>query len=273
MLVSDLKQVLTKYNIRPDKSKGQHFLLDETVVEDMLEAAQVSQEDTVIEVGPGPGVLTAALAQRAGQVLAYELDDQLADLIESQNVANVEVVRGDVIEQPLPRRGIALPYKVVANIPYSITGVLARKLLTSLPAPKSVTLLVQREVAERMCAKPGDMSVLAVATQLHGTARIVRIVPADAFYPAPKVDSAVVHVELANAEHGLTLDVDEKAYMRLVKIGFAQKRKQLKNTLAAGLRISPTEALEVLKKAGLADTVRAQELSLENWKQLLDVMS
>lgn len=270
MLVSDLKHILKQYDIRPDKSKGQHFLLDESVVEDMLEAAEVSREDTVIEVGPGPGVLTAALAQRAGQVLAYELDDQLADLIESQRVKNVEVVRGDVMEQPLPRRGTALPYKVVANIPYSISGALIRKLLTSLPAPKSVTLLVQREVAERMCAKPGDMSILSVATQLHGSARIVRVVPAEAFYPAPKVNSAVVHVDLAE---GLTLDVDEKAFMRLVKIGFAQKRKQLKNTLAAGFHITPNEALDLLKRAGLSATVRAQELSLENWKQLLDVIS
>ncbi len=273
MLVSDLKQLLAKYDIRPDKSKGQHFLLDETVVEDMLDAAHVTTADTVIEIGPGPGVLTSALAQRAGQVLAYELDGQLADLIESQRVENVEVIRGDVMEQPLPRRGTALPYKVVANIPYSISGALIRKLLTSLPAPQSVTLLVQREVAERMCAKPGQMSILTVATQLHGQARIVRLVPADAFYPAPKVDSAVVHVDVSDREGSLTLDVDEKAFMRLVKIGFSQKRKQLKNTLAAGLHISPTEALVLLKKAGLADTVRAQELSLEQWQSLLKATS
>ncbi|MCC7543477.1 ribosomal RNA small subunit methyltransferase A [bacterium] len=273
MLAQHLKQLLTTYNIRPDKSKGQHFLLDETVVEDMLEAADVGRGDTIIEVGPGPGVLTSALAQRAGQVQAYELDDQLANLIESQCVPNVEIIRGDVMASPLPRRGTALPYKVVANIPYSISGILIRKLLTSLPAPKSVTLLVQREVAERMCARPGNMSILSVATQLHGKARIVRIVPADAFYPAPKVDSAVVHVDVSDRKGGLTLDVDEKSYMRLVKIGFSQKRKQLKNTLAAGLHISPTEALELLKKAGLADTVRAQELALDDWQRLLQVAS
>ncbi|MBP9826881.1 ribosomal RNA small subunit methyltransferase A [Candidatus Saccharibacteria bacterium] len=270
MQITDLKKLLSTYDIRPDKGKGQHFLLDESVVADMLEAASVSQEGTVLEVGPGPGVLTSALAQRAGHIICYELDDKLADLIEAQGIPNIEVVRGDVLTHPLPRRGTTLPYKVVANIPYSITGALIRKLLTSLPAPKSITLLVQREVAERMCAGPGQMSILSVATQLHGNARIVRIVPAEAFYPAPKVDSAVVHVDI---KPDLTLDVDEKAFMRIVKIGFSQKRKQLKNTLAAGLHREPSEIEPYLEQAGLALTARAQELRLEDWHKLYTLLN
>lgn len=264
-----LQALLKKYEIRPNKSLGQHFLHDETVVADMLEAAAVDEADTVLEVGPGIGVLTSALVQRAGHVIVYELDAQLAQLVRDQGEANLEVVEGDALELPLPPRGSALPYKVVANIPYSITGALIRRLITSLPAPQSITLLVQKEVAERMTALPGQMSALAVAVQLHGQARIVRQVPPDCFWPAPKVDSAVVHVDI---QPGLTLDVDEKKFMRLVRFGFAQKRKQLKNTLGAGLHVSPSEIEPTLLKLGLPATIRAQELSMEDWKRLYDAL-
>ncbi len=268
MKVTDLKQLLRSYDIRPDKGLGQHFLHDESVILDMLEAANINKSDTVLEVGPGLGVLTSALVQRAGHVVVFELDDKLADIVESQRAENLTVMRGDALELPLPPRGSALPYKVVANIPYSITGKLIRHLITSLSGPISMTLLVQKEVAERMCAKPGQMSALSVAVQLHGTARIVRIVPPEAFYPAPKVDSAVVHVDLSG---GLTLDVEEKAFMRLVKFGFSQKRKQLKNTLAAGLRVEPAEIEKLLVKVRLAPTARAQELSMTQWRLLYDL--
>lgn len=264
---SRLKSLLTKFEVKPSKSLGQHFLYDEMVVADMLKEAGVGSTDTILEVGPGVGVLTSALVQRAGQVVAYELDKKLATLIESQKADNLTVVRGDALELPLPPRGTTLPYKVVANIPYSITGALIRRLIISPSGPSSMTLLVQKEVAERMCAKPGQMSVLSVAVQLHGIARIVRLVPPECFHPAPKVDSAVVHVDLSG---GLMLDVDERDFMRIVKFGFAQKRKQLKNTLSAGLRIQPNEVEKILLSLGLSATARAQELSLGNWKQLYD---
>lgn len=268
MKLNDLKNILKTYGIRPDKGLGQHFLHDETVIADMLAAAKVSQTDTVLEVGPGLGILTSALVQRAREVVVYELDPTLAALIESQGLPNLHVEKGDALSLPLPPRG-TLPYKVVANIPYSITGALIRRLITSPSAPTSLTLLVQKEVAERMCARPGQMSVLSVAVQLHGAPQIARIVPPESFYPAPKVDSAVVHVDLAE---GLTLDVDEKQFMRLVKFGFAQKRKQLKNTLAAGLHVSPSEVESTLLRLGLSATVRAQELSMEEWKHLYDML-
>lgn len=266
---SQLISLLAKFEITPNKGLGQHFLHDETVISDMLSAAAVGSADTILEVGPGLGVLTSALTQRAGQVVVYELDEKLATLIESQRADNLMVVRGDALELPLPPRGTTLPYKVVANIPYSITGALIRRLITSPSSPRSITLLVQKEVAERMCAKPGQMSILSVAVQLHGTARIVRLVSPECFWPAPKVDSAVVHVDLSR---GLTLDVDEKAFMRLVKFGFAQKRKQLKNTLAAGLRVEPVQIEKVLLRLGLPVTVRAQELSLDSWMQIYDII-
>lgn len=265
MNIPEIKQLLTKYDVRPDKSKGQHFLLDESVVTDMLEVARVAKDDTVLEVGPGMGVLTSALTQRAGQVVAYELDTQLAELIRSQNADNLRVEEGDALKLPLPPRGTFLPYKVVANIPYSITGVLLRRLVTPPSPPKSLTLLVQKEVAERVCARPGDMSVLAVAVQLHGSPHIVRAVPPESFWPAPKVDSAVLHVELSGR---LTVDVDEAQFMRLVKFGFSQKRKQLKNTLAAGLHVEPSLIVAALESVALKSTTRAQELSLEGWRDL-----
>lgn len=269
MDAAHLQSLLRQYDIRPNKSLGQHFLHDESVVADMLGAAKVSQQDTVLEVGPGIGVLTSALVQRAGHVICYELDDQLAQLVRDQGADNLEVVAGDALKLPLPPRGSALPYKVVANIPYSITGALIRRLITSLPAPQSITLLVQKEVAERMVASPGQMSLLSVAVQLHGEPRIVRTVPPESFWPAPKVDSAVVHVDLVD---GLTLDVDEKQFMRLVKFGFAQKRKQLKNTLAAGLHVEPARIEQVLAEVGIATTARAQELSLNEWQRLQNVV-
>jgi 16S rRNA (adenine1518-N6/adenine1519-N6)-dimethyltransferase len=267
---AQLKTLLTKYDIRPNKGLGQHFLHDESVIHDMLEVADIRGADTVLEVGPGLGVLTSALVQRAGQVVVFELDEKLADIIESQGAENLTVVRGDALELPLPPRGTALPYKVVANIPYSITGALIRRLITSPSGPISMTLLMQKEVAERMCAKPGQMSALSVAVQLHGRAQIVRLVPPESFWPAPKVDSAVVHVDLSDE---LTLDVNERDFMRLVKFGFSQKRKQLKNTLAAGLRVEPAEIEKRLLKLGLSATVRAQELSMEEWKLLYDVFA
>lgn len=264
MKLQDLKTILKTYDIRPDKSKGQHFLLDESVIADMLEAAEIGPTDTVIEVGPGLGVLTSALEQTAGEVLAYELDPVLADLIDAQGSSKIEVIRGDVMELPLPRRGIER-YKVVANIPYSITGSLLRKLLSSIPAPTSITVLIQKEVAQRLVAKPGQMSILAVAAQLKADCELIRIVPPEAFYPAPAVDSAVVRLTLLPS---LRVNVDEKAFMTLVRHGFAQKRKQLKNTLAAGLQLQPAEIEKVLLKVGLSATVRAQEMSLESWQQL-----
>lgn len=268
MKIPDLIHLLKTYELRPDKSKGQHFLIDETVVEDMLAAADVTKDDITIEVGPGVGVLTSALSQTSKHVYTYELDDALATLIEQQGLKNISVIRGDVLQAKLPPDGVTT-YKVLANIPYNITGLLVRQLLATRPAATSVTLLVQREVAERMVAKPGQMSVLAVATQLHGRASIVRQVPPEAFFPAPRVDSAVIHIELAPE---LTLDVDEKAFMRLVKHGFSQKRKQLKNTLAGGLQRKSEEIEAALVLAELSPTARAQELSLSDWHRLMQAL-
>lgn len=269
MKVTDLQKLLRQYDIRPNKGLGQHFLHDETVTRDMLEAANITASDTVLEIGPGLGVLTSALVQMAGKVVVYELDDKLADLIEAQNAKNLTVVRGDALTLPLPPRGTPLSYKVVANIPYSITGALIRRLITSPSGPSSMTLLVQKEVAERMCARPGQMSVLSVAVQLHGAPQIMRQVPPSSFWPEPKVDSTVVHVDLSG---GLRLDVDEKSFMRIVKFGFAQKRKQLKNTLAAGLRVEPAEIEKLLVSIDLSPTARAQELSLAEWKGLYETL-
>lgn len=264
MKIPELITLLKTYDITPDKSKGQHFLIDETVVGDMLEVARVSSDDTILEIGPGVGVLTAGLVQKAGHVFAYELDDQLADLISSQNESNLTVIRGDVLQAALPPEAVST-YKVIANIPYNITGLIMRKLVESSPAAQSLTLLVQKEVAERISAKPGQMSVLSVAVQLHGTPRVVREVSPKAFWPAPRVDSAVVHIDMRES---LAVDCDEATFMRLVKFGFAQKRKQLKNTLSNGLKITSADVEKALLASGLKATARAQELSLDEWSRL-----
>lgn len=265
---TSLRQLLTTYDIQPKKQLGQHFLHDESVVADMLSAANLCATDTALEIGPGVGVLTSALCQRAAAVYSVELDTKLAGLLREQNIANLTVIEGDALEVSLPPDGVNT-YKILANIPYNITGQLLRRFVALDARPQSVTVLIQKEVAERIVAGPGQMSVLAVALQLHGTPSLVRLVPPDAFWPAPKVDSAILHIDLAPK---LTLPVDEAAFMRLVKFGFAQKRKQLKNTLAAGLHYEPTELEPFLEQVGLKVTVRAQELSLAQWQALYQAL-
>lgn len=247
---------------KPKKSLGQHWLKDEQVLGDIAEAAVLSASDTVLEVGPGPGFLTKHLSAAAKRVIAVELDAQLAARLPGRIAAdNLEVVQADILKFDLP--GLPSDYKVVANIPYYLTSNLLRTLSESSNPPKLMVLLVQKEVAERICARPGAMSLLSVSVQLYYEAAPGRVVPAEMFEPPPKVDSQLVI--LKRHRQPLFAKLDERKFFQVVKAGFAGRRKKLRSSLAAGLRLGKDEVDEILLSAEVNGDLRAQNLSLKQW--------
>lgn len=258
------------YNIRPSRSKGQNFLINEKIYDDIVRAADIQADDVVLEVGPGLGFLTARLSKIAKRVVAVELDDNLANFLriglDSQEVENVEIVNQDVLKFNASVLGSG--YKIVANLPYNITSIFLRTFLTSSNKPQSLVLMLQKEVAERLVAKPGDMSMLALSAQFFGDVEIVREVKAGNFWPEPKVDSAVIRLILKDEKRNSIKPEQERAFFRLAKIGFSAKRKMLKNNLAGGLKISNSEAEKMLTEAQLDLKVRAEDLSVLDWQKL-----
>lgn len=256
------------------KSLGQHFLADATYADRIVEAAHLKPTDVVLEIGPGPGVLTRRLVQQAGRVVAVEIDPRMVKLLgdELGGEANLQVVEGDILEaEPaqLATGGSAHAYKVVANLPYYITSPVLRHLLEAQPAPELAVLTVQKEVAERICAGPGDLSILAISVQYYATPELLFTVPAAAFRPRPKVDSAVLRLTLR--ARPAVADVATVAYFQVVRAGFGQKRKQLVNSLGAGLGLGREQALTLLVTSAIEPTRRAETLSLEEWGVLTRV--
>lgn len=250
----------------PKKSLGQHWLTDQACLTAMCDAAQVGTDDVVLEIGPGLGTLTSLLVKRAGRVVAVEFDETLArDLLNRMDTPTLSVVCADILRFDLT----TLPpgYKVVANIPYYLTSNLIRVLSESPNPPSVVALLVQKEVAERVAAEPGEMSVLSVTAQYYWEVSLGRVVKAELFTPAPKVDSQIL--VLRRRPQPLFPEVDTGQYFRLVKAGFSQRRKTLLNSLSAGLQLSRAQTAVLLQEANIAPTARAQELSLEGWRVLL----
>jgi 16S rRNA (adenine1518-N6/adenine1519-N6)-dimethyltransferase len=219
-------------------------------------------------VGPGLGALTRHLAVASQRVIAVELDGRLLPPLRETiaGFSNIEIIHGDMLKLAPANIVPVSDYLVVANIPYYITSALLRHLLETAPRPRRVVLTVQKEVAERICASPGDMSLLALSVQVYGQPRVVATIPADAFYPAPKVDSAVVRIDLSPAPFIPYTLLD--TFFALAKAGFSQKRKTLRNSLSAGMRKSPVEIEEKLRAAGIDPMRRAETLSLEEWREL-----
>jgi 16S rRNA (adenine1518-N6/adenine1519-N6)-dimethyltransferase len=249
----------------PKKSLGQHWLRDEAILQAICEAGTITSDDTVLEVGPGTGTLTSELVRRAGHVIAVELDSTLAaELTNGQIAKNLQIVSGDIMKFDLT----SLPpdYKVVANIPYYLTSNLIRVLSETPNKASTVVLLVQKEVAQRAAAQPGSMSLLSVSAQFYWKLHLGQIVPAKLFTPPPKVDSQVLI--LHRRDRLLFDNVDSKQFFHVVKAGYAARRKKLRSSLSAGLRISKEEATRMLAQAGINPDLRAQELSLEQWHQL-----
>ncbi|NDJ79343.1 MAG: 16S rRNA (adenine(1518)-N(6)/adenine(1519)-N(6))-dimethyltransferase RsmA [Chloroflexi bacterium] len=261
------RQLLEQYAITPKKSLGQNFLHDPNVLEKIVALAELPPGATVLEIGPGTGNLTRILARHAAHVIAVELDDRLLPLLATELAnTNVELVHADFLTVNVGELVADTPYSVVANVPYYITSAILRHLLDHPPRPQRLVMTVQREVAERLVAQPGDMSLLAVSVQFFGQPQIaMRLNPA-AFWPRPDVESAVLRVDVY--DQPMVNVPDERLFFRVVKAGFAQKRKQLRNALSAGLGINKTQADHLLDTAGIEAQRRAETLSLVEWARL-----
>jgi 16S rRNA (adenine1518-N6/adenine1519-N6)-dimethyltransferase len=267
------RKLLQKYKIRPNRRLGQNFLVDPRSLSKVITAAELTGEENVLEVGAGLGALTCRLAQVAQQVFSVEVDKRFLPLLEevAGHYENVILIYGDILELNVTTIIEEGSYMVIANIPYNITSALIRHLLESDKPAERLVLTVQCEVAERIIAEPGSLSLLAVSVQIYGKPQIAARIPAKAFYPKPKIDSAVLRVDIHPEP------IVGQAYLptlfRLARAGFGQKRKQLRNSLAGGLRLSPSVVVEWLQQAAIPPTSRAQELGLDAWVQLTQVVT
>jgi len=261
----DWELLLKNSRVVPSKAMGQHFLVEPSIVDRIVETASISDVDHVLEVGPGLGILTSALVDRSARVVAVELDDELAAYLRRafHTETRLHIAEQDArYVQPIDF-DFAPDYKVVANLPYSTATVILRRLLDQPPAPASLTVMVQREVAERMVAQPPNMSLLSIAIQLSSHAHIAMVVPPEAFSPPPRVESAVVH--LVPLGEPLIDDQDRAALFRLATLAFQAKRKTLSNSLAHGLKQSKETVATELERLGVDGMRRPQTLSLVEW--------
>lgn len=269
----DTAALLQQHGLRPTKKMGQNFLQDPNILEKIVRAADVQPNDTVLEVGPGLGSLTRHLAVAAEKVIAVELDSWIIPALNSSlsGYTNVEVVENDILKTNPATLNLSADYLVVANIPYNITSAVLRHLLESSPRPRRMVLTIQKEVAERICIKAKKMSLLALSVQVYGNPEIVAHIPAVAFYPPPKIDSAVIRIDLYKQPRIPTPLLS--TFFRIAKAGFSQKRKTLRNALSAGLRLPTAETEKQLQNADIDPRRRAETLNLEEWELLSEQFS
>lgn len=254
----------------PIKSLGQHWLKDRNVLAHIADCAQLTAEDTVLEIGPGLGTLTSELLRKSKKVVAIEFDSELARKLPNQFPGtNLEVVQDDILSFDLST--LPKDYAVVANVPYYITSKIIQMLLTANNKPRIAVLLVQKEVAQRLAAEPGKMSILAISAQLFAEVSLGDIVPAEFFTPPPKVDSQVVilHTRLTP----FLTDVGEKEFFAVVKAGFSAKRKKLRSSLSGGLKLPKDKVEELLSEANISPDVRAEALTLDDWVRLTRIVT
>ncbi len=269
------RKLMRRFGLKARKGLGQHFLVDEEAMEKVITAADLDATDTVIEVGPGLGIMTARLAEKAGWVIAIELDNKLADILrktlpyDNIVILNEDVLGTDpraVLQGHPPDIPPALnPYKVVANLPYYITSPVLRHFLEASVKPERMVVMVQKEVAEAITAGPGKRSVLSISVQFYGRPEIVAMVPAASFYPEPEVDSAVVRIDVYPRP---LVEVEEEGFFRLVRAGFTASRKQVANSLVQGLKLPKDEVLKLLGEARIDPQRRAETFTLEEWAAL-----
>ncbi len=274
-LLEKTQKLCKEFKINPARSKGQNFLINNSVYKKIVEASNITSKDNIIEVGPGLGMLTKKLSGEANKVLAVELDDIICNyLIGKFKDTNVKVLNKNVLDDlPITENYLNIyfggqNYKVVANLPYNITSIFLRKLLASKVAPLSITLMLQKEVVERLMASPGKMNILAISVQLYCDLEFIDAVPKNNFWPEPKVDSAIIKL-IPRQKYA----VDEKRFFQIVKIGFSAKRKKLKNNLSAGLRAGTDVIEKILATLDFNPNIRAQELSIEDWLKLVEKLS
>lgn len=299
-----IQNLCREFSVNPSRQSGQNFLIEPRFTQVMVEAADIKKDDNILEVGPGFGILTSALVKQAGKVVAIEKDKNILQALKkiARPYKNLDLVEGDVLEiediysviareaksrswrsrrdcppkADLPRarlrsaRNDGVSYKLVANLPYGITSAVLRRFTSKEPKPKLIIVMVQKEVAERVCAPKGEMSLLSVSVQLYGQPEIIQMVPREAFWPKPEVNSAILKIAI-NSESDLkakTNGVTEKKFFQLARIGFSSRRKQLQNNLAAGLHLPNQEVKDILIKTGFDSQIRAQDLSVDDWLKL-----
>ena len=265
----DTHALLRKHNIRPKKSLGQNFLVEPAGLKKVLQASALVGNEQVLEIGPGLGSLTVLLAQTARDVVAIEIDRHLFPALQDALAPyeNVKTILGDILETDLGPLLSDEPFVVVANIPYYITSAIIRKLLEAKKRPSRMILTIQKEVAERIIARDGKMSLLALSVQVYGKPELVATIPASAFYPAPDVDSAVLKLTLY--DEPLIPEKHMDLFFKLATAGFSQKRKTLRNSLTGGLGIQAQDTERMLERAGIESNRRAETLSLEEWNRLV----
>ncbi len=250
----DLKNYLRSKHLKPNDFLGQNFLIDEDALNKIVEAAELKKTDKVIEVGPGLGVLTGELVKKAGEVIAVEKDEKLFRVLKNE-FPSTTFINQDILRFHFEKE-ISGPYKVVANIPYYLTSKLFQYFLEQKNKPELLVLMVQKEVGERVAAKPGQLSILGISVQAFADVEIVAQVPSESFWPAPEVDSVILKIVPKNKYPEIK---DQKLFFRIIKSAFASKRKQLKNTV---------KDIEALKKAGIDPSKRPQDVEIEQWIKL-----
>lgn len=255
--------------LKNDKSLGQHWLRDRNVLAHIADCAELTSDDAVLEIGPGLGTLTSELLRRVKNVVAVEFDAELARKLPAQFPGkNLQVINEDILKFDLSQ--MPAGYKVVANVPYYITSKIVHMLMTADNKPSTTVLLVQKEVAERLAAKPGDMSILAVSAQVFADVTLGDVVRAELFTPPPKVDSQVVI--LKTRQTPFFIDMSENDFFRIVKAGFSAKRKKLRSSLSGGLKLPKSDIEAILNEAGIDPNSRAESLDLNDWARLTRIL-
>ncbi|MFZ5364871.1 MAG: 16S rRNA (adenine(1518)-N(6)/adenine(1519)-N(6))-dimethyltransferase RsmA [Patescibacteria group bacterium] len=272
---SRLQNLFDKYNLSPKKFWGQNFLIESKPLSEIIQAANIKSTDNVLEVGPGLGFLTQKLLSRAKKVVAVEIDPGLHFVLkkELKNKENFTLLKADILEMDfaaLSKNFVGQPYKIVANLPYQITAHFLKKYLSAGYHPDQMTLMVQREVAQRILAQAGRHSLLSLSVQFYCQPAWVAAVPAAAFFPKPKVDSAIIKLDKIQQ---IKMPVDEKLFFRMLKMAFSSKRKQLQNNLAAGLHCSKENIKKILSADNFGLKIRAQEIDLPDWLKIYNKLT
>jgi len=275
------RQALRQFGVKPKKRLGQHFLIDEAVLERILSAVELSPGDIVVEIGPGLGILTEGLAKRGARVIAVELDSKLVALLKKRlaTFSDVKIIHADILkvaprqllQNNLAASELARGYKVIANLPYYITSPVLRHFLEAQPRPSEMVVMVQKEVGEAIAAAPGNMSLISVKTQFYSKPAIISYVPAASFYPPPKVDSVILRLDVYSQP---PIEVSDVAgFFDIVMHGFSSPRKQLRNSLAHSLEMPPNQVSIFLEKAEIDGKRRAETLTLEEWRELWKIFT
>lgn len=263
----EVQRLLKKIGLRPQRAAGQNFLIDQSICDEMIETAEVSAADTVLEIGPGLGILTDRLLAAGARVMAVELDQRLADYLRHRfrGQPRLNIVHGDIFRTRLDTELKDRGYKLVANLPYSATSLVFRNFLTLSPRPSALTVMIQKEVAERIVAEPGKMSLLSLSVQYHADPVLVSTVPPTSFWPAPEVTSAILHAALKDPEP----PADERTRVfHLARAAFSGKRKTIANSLSALPEFSKADITNILTRVGISPSARPQDFSLEIWRKI-----